>query len=264
MSNPGFLSGARAALRGFALLNTPGLRRYVAVPLAINLTLFGAALWFGARSVWDWSLTLPQQAADALPGWLGWLASPLQWLGWLLLPLFLLAALLLMYYSFTLLANLIGAPFNSLMAAQLEARLTGTPLAAANHPWWREALRAFGAEARKLLYFLIRALPLGLLFLIPVLNLAAAPLWLLFSAWMLGLGYLDYPMANHGILFAEQRARLKGRGRMVLGFGLLLTAASLVPVLNFFVMPAGVAGATALWAERLRPAAAARITASYG
>lgn len=253
MSTPGFLAGARAALRGFALLNTPGLRRYVAVPLAINLALFGSALWFGARAVWDWSLTLPQQAAAALPGWLTWLATPLQWLGWLLLPLFLLSALVLMYYSFTLLANLIGAPFNSLMALRLEARLTGTAPAAAARPWWQEAVRAFSAEARKLLYFLLRALPLGLLFLVPVLNLAAAPLWLLFSAWMLGLEYLDYPMGNHGILFHEQRTRLKGHRRMLLGFGLLLTAASLVPVLNFFVMPAGVAGATALWAERLRP-----------
>ena len=39
-----------------------------------------------------------------------------------------------------------------------------------------------------------------------------------------------------------------------LGFGAAVTAAMMVPVLNFLVMPAAVAGATLLWLDHMRPA----------
>jgi len=38
-----------------------------------------------------------------------------------------------------------------------------------------------------------------LLFIIPVINIAAPILWLLFSAWYMTLEYTDYPMANSGL-----------------------------------------------------------------
>lgn len=98
----------------------------------------------------------------------------------------------------------------------------------------------------------MRALPLGLLFLIPGINVAAPFIWALFSAWMLAIEYLDYPMANHALHFATQRRILRGNRLLAYGFGggtLLLT---MIPVLNFIAMPAAVAGATALWVEELR------------
>ena len=45
---------------------------------------------------------------------------------------------------------------------------------------------------------------------------------------------------------AEQRP-------LALGFGLAALCMTLIPVVNFIAMPAAVAGATALWIERLRP-----------
>ena len=39
--------GIQALARGTRLLNKPGVRIYVIVPLCINLLLFGALIWYG-------------------------------------------------------------------------------------------------------------------------------------------------------------------------------------------------------------------------
>ncbi len=82
-------------------------------------------------------------------------------------------------------------------------------------------------------YFLLRAIPLLILFLIPGLNIAAPFLWLAFSAWFLALEYGDYPMANHGLLFKEQHRRLQQARFTALTFGGGLTLLMMVPILNF-------------------------------
>jgi CysZ protein len=59
-------------------------------------------------------------------------------------------------------------------------------------------------------------------------------------------------MGNHMLRFPEQRKRLRGRRMLSLGFGggsLLMT---MIPVVNFFAMPASVAGATAMWVKEHR------------
>jgi len=86
-----------------------------------------------------------------------------------------------------------------------------------------------------------------LLLLIPVVNVGASVLWMLFSAWMMTVQYVDYPMANHHLFFKDQRARLRKRPLLAWSFGGLVMVCTLIPVLNFVVMPAAVAGSTALW-----------------
>ncbi len=49
----------------------------------------------------------------------------LQWLSYLLWPLAVISVLLVFGYFFSTIANWIAAPFNGLLAEQLEARLTG-------------------------------------------------------------------------------------------------------------------------------------------
>jgi CysZ protein len=52
--------------------------------------------------------------------------------------------------------------------------------------------------------------------------------------------------------FPDQRKRLRSRRMLSLGFGggsLLMT---MIPVVNFFAMPASVAGATAMWVKEHR------------
>ncbi|HHJ14883.1 MAG TPA: sulfate transporter CysZ [Gammaproteobacteria bacterium] len=229
-------------LQGFRLLARPGLRRFVMGPLLVNLVLFAGLLY---------------QASDWIRAAVGWLLSRLpdflQWLGILLVPLFWLLALVVVFYSFSLIANFIGAPFNGLLAEAVEAQLGGRT----SEVGWKAVLKdvpqALAAELRKLVYFGLRALPLLLLMWIPVVNVPAGALWLLFSAWMMCIQYMDYPMGNHRLFFADQRACLRRRPLLAWSFGAAVMLATLVPVVNFAVMPAAVVGATLLWVRELKP-----------
>ena len=109
-------AGAGYLLQGLGLILKPRLRRFVLVPLAVNVILFGGLIWYGAgqfEALLDW----------LLPDWLDFLS-------WLLWPLFALTVLLVAFYGFTLVANLIAAPFNGLLAEKVEAYLGGAPLTA--------------------------------------------------------------------------------------------------------------------------------------
>jgi CysZ protein len=241
-NNP--LHGGIYFLRGFKLIFRPGIRGYMLVPLFINVLVFTGLIYLGADQL--------QSLLEAmLPDWLDWLK-------WLLLPIFLLAALLVGFFTFNLVANLISAPFNGLLAEAVERQLTGKSLPEGG---WRKLINDLGktlvSELRKLGYIVVRAIPILVLMPFPVVNVVASLLWILFSAWMLAVTYADYPMANHGIGFPEQRGLLARRRMLSLGFGASVMAALAVPILNFLVIPCAVAGATAMWVEELSKAAEA-------
>ena len=227
-------AGVGHLLQGLRLLNQPGLRRFVLIPLLVNIVIFSLLIWFGVGQF------------EVL---LDWLLPEDRWwsfLSWLLWPLFAIALVLVVFFSFTVLANLIAAPFNGLLAEKVETD-------------WKalvaDIIPSILVELRKLSYFLLRAIPLLILFLIPGVNLAAPVLWFLFNAWYMALEYGDFPMANHGLKFTDQLPRMRKIRFTAIGFGSGLTLLMLVPVLNFLAMPAAVAGATALWVKELKPEA---------
>ncbi len=235
--------GAGYLWRGAGLLRHPSLRLFVVIPLAVNILIFGSLL--ALTFTWlDRSVT---GAMDALPAWLGFV----EWLIW---PLLILVFGLLAGYSFTAVALLIASPFNALLAEKAEELITGRPVA---------GLEGLGAallsvprgilrELYKLLYYLPMALLVLVLTLIPGPNAFAPLLWLLLGAWMMSLQFVDYPMDNHQLGFAEVKRAVRKRRLSSLGFGGLVALCAGVPVVNFFVVPAAVVGATLLWCEELR------------
>ncbi|MGH8453889.1 MAG: sulfate transporter CysZ, partial [Nevskiales bacterium] len=152
-------------------------------------------------------------------------------------------------------ANLIASPFNGFLAARVEQHLTGI-LPDSGLSLWQEGLQGLLMELRKLLFFASRAIPLALLslvlFFIPGLNALIPVLWMLFGAYMLALEYTDYPASNHGLSFAQKRKSLSRHRWLGLGFGATVTLVTAIPLANLLVMPAAVAGATALWVEYLQ------------
>jgi CysZ protein len=241
-NNP--LTGASYLLQGVRMVLRPRLRRFVVVPGLINLVIFVVAIYLFAGWVFGF-------ATGLLPAWLDWLA-------FVLVPIAVALSLTAMFFTFTMLANLIASPFNGLLAEAVENRLTGRELPASGLSGIaREVGRSLASEVRKLGYILMRIVPLLLLLLIPGIG---PLLWAVFSAWMLAISFADYPMGNHGLSFPEQRRLLAEKRWLALGFGLAVMLAMTVPVVNFFVMPCAVAGATVMWveqfADRQGPAAA--------
>lgn len=225
--------------RGLRVLNKPGVRLYVIIPLLINFLIFAVLIsvgmsYFGGFQ--DWLMS--------------YLGDGLWFIAWLLWLIFFLAALLIVFYTFSIIANIIAAPFNSLLSEAVEYHLTGQTPPGSLMTALKEFLPSLKAELSKLIYMLAWSIPLLILFIIPGVNLIAPLFWFMFSGWMMGLQYLDYPFANHGTFFSQQRKRLAGNRIRTTSFGGGIMLATMIPLLNFFVMPAAVAAATILWVER--------------
>ncbi len=237
-TRPNPFSGITHLLKGLQMLMLPGLRRYLLAPIAINIVVFVVIGWIGYSQFEGLLNTfLPES------GWLSFLR-------WLLWPLLALSVLLITFYTFTSVANLIAAPFNSQLSARVEEMLTGRKPPESRQTIAQLIVPTVRSELRKLGYFLLRAIPLLLLFIIPGINLLAPFLWLLFSAWFLAIEYGDYPMGNHGLEFKEQHGRLKQTRLAALAFGGGVTLLMMIPILNFAAMPAAVIGATRLWCDK--------------
>ena len=84
---------------------------------------------------------------------------------------------------------------------------------------------------------------------IPLINVVSPVLWVAFGSWMLALEYLSYPMENHNMKFKRVRQRLSEKRMISFGFGLAAMLGTMIPLVNFIIMPAAVAGAAALWVD---------------
>ena len=210
-------SGFYYFAQGWKLVSQPGIRRFVILPLLVNILLMGGAFWWLFTQLDVWIPTL----MSYVPDWL-------QWLSYLLWPLAVISVLLVFGYFFSTIANWIAAPFNGLLAEQLEARLTGaTP----------PDTGIFGIMKD----------------VIPGIGQTVAPvLWFLFSAWMLAIQYCDYPFDNHKVPFKEMRTALRTRKITNMQFGALTSLFTMIPLLNLFIMPVAVCGATAMWVDSYR------------
>ncbi|MCP4979387.1 MAG: sulfate transporter CysZ [Gammaproteobacteria bacterium] len=232
--------GTQALARALRLLNQPGVRIYVIIPLSINLLLFGALVWYGYSRFYP----LVEWMMSYVPDFLAFV----EWLIWLF---FGVLAAITVFFSFTPVANIVAAPFNALMSEKIEVHLTGKAVSS-EISFARMAIDAILSQLRKLVYILLWAAGLFLISLIPVVNLVAPVLWVVFGSWLLSLEYFDYPMGNHDLVFDEQKRQLRERRGIALGFGGAVMIMTSIPIINFFAMPLAVAGATLLWVEQFQ------------
>jgi CysZ protein len=244
-----FGTGASYLWEGARLLKHPSLIPFVAVPLLVNICIFATLISLTISAVSD---TLEQWLA-AIPDWL----SFLRWLVW---PIVALTLSVITGYLFTLVAILIASPFNALLAEKAEELITGKPVAGlegiaqaiASFP------RSLWRELVKMAYYLPLVLVVFVLSLIPPITAVAPFLWFLLAAWMMAVQYVDYPMDNHLLGFADVKEVLRERRLSSLGFGGVVAVVSGIPILNFFVVPAAVCGATLFWCEELSSGGRAR------
>ncbi len=240
-----YFKGLGYLLKGFSLIGSKGIRRYAVVPLLVNIVVFSVAIYTG--------YTQFSGLMDSFLGsisWLpGWLETAITWILW---PLFALLVIIAVYYGFTMIANLIAAPFNSALAHKVEQQLRGqTDFTESEHSVISVLGRTLASEGRKMSYMLKWLILLLIITVIPGLNIIAPFAWVLYGVWMLALEYADYPMGNHELFFKEELAVLKKNRFVSLGFGSGVMLLTTLPVVNFFAMPVSVAGGTAMWVSRL-------------
>lgn len=236
-------NGVHYFAKGCKLVREPGIKRFVILPLLLNIVLMGGAFWWLFTRLSDW-----------IPAIMSYVPSWLQWLNYLIWPLAVISVLLVFSYLFSTIANWIAAPFCGLLAEQLEARLTGAvPPNTGIADVLKDTPRIMKREWQKFCWYLPRALLLLALYFIPGIGQTLAPiLWFLFSAWMLAIQYCDYPFDNHKVPFDTMRAALRTNKTTQLQFGSLVNICTLIPIVNLFIMPVAVCGATAMWVDYYR------------
>lgn len=218
------------------LLLQPGLKRYVVMPILVNILVFSLLIMAGVHGF----SALIHHMLSLLPSWL-------YWLSWLLWFLFWTANLIFVGYCFVLVGNLVAAPFNGLLAAKVQAHLTGQP--PADVDWQTLIISAFKRQLQLIAYYLPRLLLCLLLFVIPVLQLLAPLVWFCWGAWVMALQYFDYPADNNQRSVRELREYLSQKRFSHLSFGGVVLIASAIPLLNIFVMPLAVTAATSSWCD---------------
>lgn len=220
------LLAVQSLLEGAKLLGHKQLRKFILIPIFINLVLYSALLYF----VYTYVGSLIEQF---IPDWL-------LWLSWLIQPLAFISFFLAGFFTFTLIANLIAAPFYGDLSAKTQKIIASE----AGDIIPQKMLAVIGSELKRVLYLISRAIPVLIISLIPGLNIIAPILWLLFGAWALSLEYFAYPLENEGALFKEQRDILKDVRVGALSFGGIVLLGLTVPILNILVPPIAVISAT--------------------
>lgn len=230
-------SGIDYFIKGFGLIQTKGLRRFVLIPLAINLILFSVAFYWLFLQLEGIFVIVD----DYVPDWLDWITTVL----W---PLAIIGIFVAFSYIFSAVANWLAAPFNGLLAEKVEAHLTGHQFEDTGFAGiLKDVPRTLTREWRKLAYYIPRAIGFLLLFIfLPVIGQI---LWFLFTAWMMAIQYCDYAFDNHKIGFTQMKEELKEQKGLCYSFGMITTVFSMIPVLNLVVMPVAICGATMMWVE---------------
>lgn len=244
-------------LHGFKDLNHKNVRFYVRLPIAINIILFGISFYFAA----DYLSSYLNFNADVNFGdypWLKWLADLIHYIliffKYLIIIITWLTVFIITAFIATIMANLIAAPFNGILSEKLDSALTGfspKPISTINL-----ITHSISRELSKIWYFLTRGFVVGFFaigfYFIPGLQIISTILLFVFSAWMMGLEYLDFPADNHQVSIKQLRNIMRQNRSCVLSFGLGVALLSAIPIVNFFVMPAAVLAGTRLWVKLSR------------
>ena len=223
--DPGLIAGARAIPGAFGFLRgRRGLWPFCVVPLLLNLCVFG--------------LATPE-------AWYEWLwVGPLRLLAWALRWVLVAFFALAVYFLFAVIGTVIASPFLDVLSARVERAVTGGAVAPGGG-----VLRALGAEARRVLFFLGVQLGWIALALVPGMQPFSVLGLFVSSALFLPLEYTSYLLDRRSIRFAERRAWLWSHRRAMFGFGATAFVSFLVPGLNFVCLPLLVTAGTRLALE---------------
>ena len=243
MMQGNFISGSQYLFRGFKLMMQPGLKVYVIIPFIINFIIFASLFGWVIQELYTWIELI-----------MSWLPGFLDFIRWVIWPMIIIFLLSISAYGFSILANIIASPFNSLLAEKAEEHLTGIEVA--GNETIGQALLAFpkgiGREVQKLLYYIPLAIAALIITFIPAINIISPVVWFLLGSWMMAIQYCDYPMDNRNIHFKTTRKVISERRLSSNGFGMTVMAGTMIPIINLIIMPAAICGAAIFWAEELQ------------
>lgn len=240
-----FLAGTRYPLRaaGF-IMRHASLWPFCIAPLLINIAV---VVFF-----WIWLGELGREWLNQnFPG-NGWWSEALRYL---MIGIVFVLRLIAVLIAFVAVGNIASVPFNDFLSERTE-KLTGGPMPDRPFHFW-SFLREVGLlglqELKRLGIYIPIMAGLMVLSFFPPLTPLTIPAQFAVSAWFLSLEYIAYPLERRGSVMLKQKVNfLRENLPLGLGFGLVMTAMGLVPLVNFFFIPIGVVAGTLLFTDVAR------------
>ncbi|MBF0292382.1 MAG: EI24 domain-containing protein [Nitrospinae bacterium] len=158
-------------------------------------------------------------------------------------------SILIVAFGFASVGLILSAPFNDILSAAVEEKLAGK-VVTRQTPAWGFIKSTIINETKKMSLVLFIQLSLFLMNLVPgVGQVAFVVLSAMFISFVMAYEFTGYTLDRRGFSFAQKRMFIVSRFGLAMGFGALAGAISLVPVVNFLLMPVSVAGGTILAVE---------------
>jgi CysZ protein len=231
-----FFKGMGYAVLGMKHLFTNGLKRFVLLPILFNIFFFILSFYL----IYHYVFPYCYYYVNLLPSWLSFLSG-------LILVLFALGFFLLFLSMFTVLFNLVAAPFNGLLAEKTQNIVYQSNIPSLS---FREiAVRTIKRQGEFLGYFIPRFIVMIMLFFVPLIQPVYPFMWFIFTAWILSVQYQDFVMDNNLIDFKKMQSSIKEKSMLSLGFGSAINLLSFIPFLNLIILPAAVIGGVLLFCE---------------
>ncbi len=238
-----FTRGFSYPLRAAKFLSKrPGLLRYMAIPLLINILVFSLSVYFGL-GLFERMLETYAPSTDV------WYGMALYYLAW---TVAMLLTSVVVFFSFTVIGNLIASPFNELLSEHTEAQVVG------RKPderfsvgrFWKEASNSLVVEVKKMAAFIVCMLLLLAINLVPGIgSLIYAVLAPIFTLFFLAIEYMAFVLMRKQLKFSQQRRYVTKRPVLMTGFACSIFCLLAIPFLQFFCIPLAVVGATLLWCD---------------
>lgn len=238
-----FSRGFFTPFRSVRLLRrNPRLLQYIVIPFLVNALVFSGAVYLGLDF-------FGSTVVEYIPQGEAWYWSVLYWLLWVVA---VLLTAVLVFFSFTVVGNLLASPFNDLLSERTEEVLSGAtneePFSLSQ--FTRDALQTILMEAKKMWVFvvvMVLILPLNLL---PgVGNSLYTVLAISLTLFFLCFEYLSFVMVRKRQFFRAQKNYIFARKFLMLGFSCGVMAILAIPFFQLLCIPLAVIGATRLWCE---------------
>lgn len=232
----GFLYPFRAA---GLIKKQPRLFKYILVPFTINLGIFSLAVYLGFHF-------FQNVVAGFIPQGEAWYWVFLTYFLWLVA---VMATSVLVFFSFSVVGNLLASPFNDILSEKTEEELGGQTN---DEPFnvrtfLLDSRRTLAIESKKIFLFVGGMLLLFLLNVVPVIgSLLYSVLSVLWTIFFLVVEYTGFVFARKRLSFQDQRRFIFGRTFLMAGFGAGVLCILAIPFLQFLCIPLGVVGATML------------------
>lgn len=215
---------------------------YIVIPFLINVTVFSGAVYLGLDF-------FGSTVVGQLPQGDAWYWAILYWLIW---AIAVLVTAVLVFFTFTVVGNLIASPFNELLSERTEQVLKK---AVNDQPFRmgqfaRDALQTLLMEAKKMWVFVVAMIVILPLNLLPGIgNSIYTVLAVGLTLFFLCFEYLSFVMVRKRMFFREQKDYIFARKFLMLGFSCGVMTILAIPFFQLLCIPLAVMGITRLWCE---------------